>query len=392
MAMAVAKCTCKTCGNGFEVRAYKPNRRDANSFEEWAAGNITECKECREKRLNAERAEENAKAMEAAKELGYPELVGTEKQVAWASSIRDAAMTELRDHYLDPLVLSRDPRAQIIFDGLKDIMLRHTLASWWIENMRYQSHGQILLQLMITDEKAVRALEAEVKGEAPSPETEEQPRPEPQPEEIRPEAVPEDRKHGGSVDIRTADGKVVALYEKNDAFRDIVKGMGFSWRDGWIRTPSETAGTAENIIAELGSRLLNAGFAVRFGSRELMDKAVSGDYQPMCRRWIKYAYGDIFSVVWGRDNDLYREAKSLPGAKYNPGSMGMDVPERSWAALLDFAGKRGFRITADAQERLDRLSGVARTVDPAPAQEPAYDEVDVLRSSREVLDDLKDKD
>ena len=62
MAKAVAKCTCATCGQEFTYEKTCFNRRDADSFEEWAAANITECSECREKRLREEQNAENAKA------------------------------------------------------------------------------------------------------------------------------------------------------------------------------------------------------------------------------------------------------------------------------------------------------------------------------------------
>ena len=370
MAMAVANCKCKTCGKQFEFRARKANSREAASFEKWAEENIDECNECKEKRINAKRAEENAKAMEAAKEMGYPDLVGTEKQVAWASTIRAAVMNELREHCLNPKILERHPEAQIIFDGLKDILTHHTLAGWWIENMRDENYIGIVSHLRISDMEAMKQLEAVAKGEtAPAKvEDQQQPKPEPKPAVVRPEAVPENRKHSGSVDIRMADGKVVALYDKDEAFREIVKGMGFVWGNGWVRTPSEMAGTAENIIAELGSRLLNAGFAVRFDSEELMGKAVAGDYQPMCRRWVKYGGQDHFTVIWSKSDDLYKEARTLPGAKYNSASGGMDIPNRSWAALKDFAEKRGLRITMKAQKILDELAGVSQTVEPAPVK------------------------
>ncbi len=206
-------------------------------------------------------------------------------------------------------------------------------------------------------------------------------------EAVRPEAVPADRTHEGSVDIHFNGEKVTASYDRDEDFRKIVKSMGFIWADSWVRTPGEMAGTRENIAAELGSRLLNAGFSVRFDDQETMDRAVSGDYTPMCRRWIK-ADEKGFGIIWGKEDDLYSDAKSIPGARYDSGTV--TVPDRSWAAVQDFAEKHGCRITAKAQEKLDSLSGASRTVNQAPVQKPEYNEVDVLKSSREILPDLKD--
>ena len=89
MAKAKAICKCKYCGNEFHYVTYKNNSRDARDFEKWAAENIDECPECREKRIAAEHDEQARISAEAAKSKGWPELTGSEKQVRWATSIRE---------------------------------------------------------------------------------------------------------------------------------------------------------------------------------------------------------------------------------------------------------------------------------------------------------------
>jgi uncharacterized Zn finger protein (UPF0148 family) len=46
MAIARATCTCATCGETFEKRAEKRNRREADSWEQWAVENYDECPKC----------------------------------------------------------------------------------------------------------------------------------------------------------------------------------------------------------------------------------------------------------------------------------------------------------------------------------------------------------
>ena len=395
MAIAKAECTCLTCGKKFEVRTYKYNGREADSFEKWAVENITECDDCAKARRDAAHAAENEAAAQSAKENAYPDLSGTERQVAWANTIREKVITTLHEYCSDEDHLRRAPQLRYLEEAYIRLLLKKTRASWWIDHRGSSEDIRGLTQIICReDEDEYRRIaeiaEAVKKGSITLAEAMAEfiRKPE-QPEEkpVRPEAVPEERKHAGSVDIRISDGKVVAMYEKNDAFREIVKSLNFSWSDGWIRTPGEMAGTAENIIAELGSRLLNKGFAVRFDTRDLLDKAVRGDYQPMCMRWIRTS-PDGFGIVWGGGDDLYREAKSLPGAAYRMGMV--IVPERSWNAILDFADRYGFRITVKAQEKLDALSGASMPVSPAPVQEMEYNESNVLESSREVLPDLRD--
>lgn len=395
MAIAKAECTCKTCGQTFEVRAYKYNSREARSFEAWAVENIVECDDCAKARKDAEHAEENAKAAQSAKENEYPELQGTEKQVAWANTIREKAMASLREYYARQSGDAYTYQEQAVIR----VALGHVKASWWIDHRAAVCGGMMSLMnaLFASDEETYdhikETCEAIENGEMTLAEAmaefgseKEEPRQEEKP--VRPEAVPETRKHEGSVDIRVQDGVVYAQYDKDETFRSVVKGMEFYWQDGWKRPVNEITGTADNIVAELGSRLLNKGFAVRFDSRELMDRAVRGEYEPMRHRWVG-CRGEDFYILWGSDEGHYYQAKSIPGARYErPGVL---VPERSWKAVDDFARMYGYSLTAKAQEKMDRLSGASAKVSPAEVKEPAYNETNVLDSSREILPDLKDE-
>ena len=94
MAKGTAACTCCECGKSFTASKILASRDQANSWEEWAKSNIIECDECKEKARQAEREEANKKAAESAKEFELPELTGSEKQVAWANTIRVGYYTE----------------------------------------------------------------------------------------------------------------------------------------------------------------------------------------------------------------------------------------------------------------------------------------------------------
>ena len=395
MSMARANCTCATCGHTFEVRSKRANSREAASFEKWAEENITECDDCKAARIKAAHDAENAEAAKAAQEMGYPELKGTEKQVAWANTIREKALTVLREAFMDPEAPEKYQYIRLAYTGISFLLLKNLQAAWWIDHQNElqdaRMMGRLAMQIDADFSKAVGALQKAVKagektmadaeremaammaGEAPAQpkaEPEAQPQPQEQPAPQRPEAQPETRKHEGAADVTASGNMVSAVYAKDESFREIVKAMGFAWKDGrWQIEAAERTGKAEDISAELGSRLLNAGFAVRFDSREIMDMAVTGSYTPMCRRWIASRAGGFY-ITWSREDDHYRAAKSLPGAVYD--SPGVIVPERSWDALTDFAARYGYRFTAMAQDKLDRLSGAARAVEPATVRKPEY--------------------
>lgn len=56
MAKATARCTCKYCGAEFTKTAIKYNRREADSWEEWAVEHFDECPSCYGKRMREEEA------------------------------------------------------------------------------------------------------------------------------------------------------------------------------------------------------------------------------------------------------------------------------------------------------------------------------------------------
>ena len=55
------------------------------------------CSECYEAEKKRQFEEQNKKAAEEAKEYGLPELSGTEKQVAWATTLRQQFIDKVND-------------------------------------------------------------------------------------------------------------------------------------------------------------------------------------------------------------------------------------------------------------------------------------------------------
>lgn len=89
MAKARVTCTCKTCGATFTKETIKRNRAEADSWEAWAAENIDICPDC----YRAEKKQKEAERV-AARSQQLPQLQGSEKQVAWANTIRDKMISE----------------------------------------------------------------------------------------------------------------------------------------------------------------------------------------------------------------------------------------------------------------------------------------------------------
>jgi len=172
----------------------------------------------------------------------------------------------------------------------------------------------------------------------------------------------------------------IVFPERREDFRGIVKDkLKMEWSGRcWRRKLVVKNGTPQDRAAEAGHRLLAAGFVVRIFDPEIRAKAISGDYEPECTRWIAVrnetaSYAGWFSISWDRDReDFYKAAKKLPGAHWSKPNV--VVPPANFEEVLDFAKMYGFRVSKTAQEIADqarRVRDAALTVKVEAPAEPA---------------------
>lgn len=88
----------------------------------------------------AERKAENEVAAEQAKKAGLPELKGSEKQVAWAESIRKSALAAPKNCVLPAEAFeAKNPDAEqrafyAVVSSARSRLENETSAKWWIDN------------------------------------------------------------------------------------------------------------------------------------------------------------------------------------------------------------------------------------------------------------------
>lgn len=207
MAKATAHCVCTTCGKEFTYSKMCYNRRDADNFEEWAAAHIDECPECREKRLREEQSEENAKAAALAAENDLPELSGSEKQVAWAMSLRQRAI-DVWTEYGDEK--SRDFMMYILAHATKAsewIDARDDDAKYILANIARKYHDAFKSQRTVQnpqDEVSRRDVENE-------------------------KLITPENARGVTVDIIKRDKVIQLRTERDDRFIKLVKEHDYRW-------------------------------------------------------------------------------------------------------------------------------------------------------------------
>jgi hypothetical protein len=191
--------------------------------------------------------------------------------------------------------------------------------------------------------------------------------------------------------------------ERREDFREIVRDKLHMKLSGtcWRRELKPKNGTPQDRAAELGHRLLAAGFVILIFDPELRENAIAGDYEPECTRWVlaktKGEYAGWFSISWGRDEDFYRAAKRIGGSRYSKPNV--VVPPSNFEEVLDFARMYDFRLSDAAlkvAKEARRIRDAALTVKvEAPAERsrvsaPGMPPKLAVPEEVEVADEFKD--
>lgn len=339
------------------------------------------CPDCRRKKFEEEREQKTQESFEKAKEMDLPELTGSEKQIAWAITLRQQLLDEINgiSDLEKKTLLKRYGITDEDIQKIKQYIIEtKTSAKYYID----RRHNLVRDYILEEKDAALAYFSEKESGE----------------KELETESIifPEKRQTDSVVTIDFGKDYASASFEKNEAFRKIVKDLGFTWNgSAWEKEISETTGSAEDRAAELGNKLLNAGFPIRIYDEEIRRKAIEGDFEPEYHRWIYHQKGtEKFAIRWkGFDDDLYRKAKSLPGARWNSGFMLVGVEH--YDVVEEFAELYGFRFTTAARRMIDEYKEAVKniqTVSPAKVEEPALKDglKELLESEAIILDDLKD--
>lgn len=342
------------------------------------------CYEC-------QRREANEKSKQQAEEFGFPELIGTEKQVIWANTIRssfyNAILKEINNaiegHWFNKLRELTDKKdlndTQIVDYVTK--LLNHMIAtklqaSYYIDN-RYVFSIDMLRKLEkdfteYEKEKVLGATDDLI---------------------IESTVAPKECKYKGIVEIKATDKVIKAFYEKNEKFIEIVKSLNYKWNGVWERTLGWNMGSYIDRAAELGNVLLNEGFSVCIFNEEIRRKAIEGDYVTECRKWILFKNSKLNIWIIDKNDFLYKKARKLSGSSWD--SPNVTVPIQNYEEVLDFAELYGFKITETVEKAIkeykEKTESITR-VEPVKVVnvEPVDKLKELLESGDDVLDDLKD--
>mgnify|MGYP006926213940 FL=1 len=303
------------------------------------------CPECWRKHIEEERRRENEEAAKKAKEMELPELSGTPKQVAWAITLRQKlvdvldGLDEVKDEDIDRFLgVTREELKQI----MHYILETKTSAKYFIDN-RYED-----IEFYVRTEKHA-ALKSDEEKAREKFEKEEIER-----EKAAATVYPENKETNAVAEINFNKDEVTVLFERNEKFRRLVRGLGYRWTgEVWRRKITYKTGSAEDRAAELGNKLLNAGFPIRIYDENVRQSAVSGKFEPEHKRWIgKLVDKNRFAFSWSDGKDWYRNVRSLPGSKWeNPF---VTVSVEHYREVQEFAELYDFKFTPSAIEMIER--------------------------------------
>jgi hypothetical protein len=319
---------------------------------------------------------------EPAVKTEWPDLAGSDKQVAWASKIR---ASRIGDAELEATLFWKSSASRKQAEEFLEYLRSITRAHWWIET---RTLGRSPFMLAALDEG--------IKARYVTP---------PQSNEAAHAVLAEallapSKTRGPIAEVSLATGKVrVVLIEFDEDTNTLLKRCGYRWDDpAWTR--QSTDDVAGHRAVEIAVRLLAHGCPVRIFNEALRQRIIENDYEPESPRRVEVStsekYSTKFHLVWALDAEpceCKRLAGQLRGAKVFVD--GAYVGAGHFEDIQDFASQNSFAITPEAQSLIDaekqKLSGAIKVaahpkavsgIPPKSALATANGEVDA-----ELLDD-----
>lgn len=394
-----------TFGCGHEGYIYYISSKQRSEKEEWAK--TTDCPKCY--KVNC-RAESLKKAEQAKKEVGLPDLTGSEAQIKWAETIRAAALEQIqlrsdelekakkcfetqKDNHSDKEVAmakSNIEKLQQVHDRAWEMLSTAVDSRFWIDNREWNhelDNANEQLKALVGAYLSYYARKEEKESGIIDEVAEET------------TLLPQEVRHNGVVDISVSENTVSARYQKDEDFRQILRyQLGYGWNGDercWQRVCDKFSGTAADRAAETVNVLLTAGFKVICSDNAIRRAAVDATYAVEQKRWVSWRPGsNKFALRWEHGNDaLYSSARSLPDAHWDRENGSIDVPLRNWREVLDFADLNGFSISSGAKEHInaaqEEVIGVIKVKETQKMLSQA-EQLDAIMQDSTIPDDLKD--
>lgn len=148
---------------------------------------------------------------------------------------------------------------------------------------------------------------------------------------------------------------IIHFSEYIDQFKRLVKSYQFEWLKNRLHRWGRKLADGEAAIhcaAEIGHRLVLAGFIVIPPSTAVAQLIINGAYVRERRRWVlvsvKAGFAGWFSLSWPWEEDLYTDARLISGSFYDSDARCVIVPPEQYEEVADFAQMHQFNWSDEA--------------------------------------------
>lgn len=353
------------------------------SYREWKFEHVFSglCPECYKKKLEEERCLKLEKAIKESNEFELPELSGTEKQIAWALTIRSEFINSVQDRIVsspnEKVVLDRFKNISASFkemsSSFENMIIKKTSAKFWIEN-RGDLYSKWFDYYLDNLNNHNDEIPEDVKKEL-----EEQ--------EAEVTVAPSELSKEGVVKISISEKTIYAEYVKDYDFIKIVKSKGYEWTGRRWKLPiTQTTGSSVDRSADLGNALLANGFAIQFPDLKSKELGISGKFEPLCNNWIVLRKeSNSLAIKWkGMNDTLYSKSRLLPGAKWV--SSAMQVSVEFYREIIEFADTFEFRFTDEALSAIEKYKKKEEDFEIQHVEEAVPEEIDYDARLKRILE------
>jgi hypothetical protein len=376
------------CGHSDRVQIYGPLKLRDGKIRWYETCFCSECGAAERKKARLERLEEMKNQAEI---MELPNLIGTEKQIAWALEIRAKF---LDDAQRKAKAVDSDSINGALFRVMTDNSIRHNEAHWWIENRKtplanfspitgeiYKLENGLksyfgveeisdateeivqmspeelysLMERIAHDEHIQRGVTPVTPDEvklAAEVEAERTIRPEsPSSEAVCKivKAVNEDGSGYVSVQPPAYIQEIVSIFRKS----------GFTWKRSqykWILRFKANHPDINDRIIEIAVQFLSRGYSVSVPEKWMVERVLKSDYQPMQTRWVRTTPDGEFAISWDReiDGDFYDSAKRIGKSRWNSECKSVCVASEMFMEVLDFAKSFEFTLSEKAKVLVEK--------------------------------------
>lgn len=327
--MAKYDVECTRCEETFTVQLFGKIKD-----REWKLENHSwVCEDCKQKAFDEKRKAELEEAKTNSQELGLPELIGSEKQIAWAEKIRFDALSTFDKE------LSKHKMAEDFTEIYSTYITNNVQSKYWIDNRNSFSEFKFILDELVALKKQIQQNKIECSKEVVDAKLEATIRPL---SEVITEIVAE-------LSIINNDTIKIVFLEKLEIFRKTVKENDFIWVDGsWQRNIVSINGTIEDRVTEIAIKILSIGVTIRVYSDIIREKIKNCEYEVECKKWIYVTKDNTKFAISLHFDGYYDKAKKIRGAKYSRPYI--VVPVENYEEVLDFSEVHGYKLTNCAKE------------------------------------------